>query len=338
MQNWSVALEETHCLQQEKKCHHGTVCAAAITTPPFAASKAPPTAKAQIEVPSLVIKYFLRAATFQNFYRETTNPPLHTAKDEETASSKAEGSLQIDRSSKMNAISMKLYERLALMYSLTCTPTCSFILYLIKLVTALFHRSQTISFSWGNHFLCQMNYQKNWNKPKEYPNSNDMMGRFQRTGFLWSRHVNNSRSFDPRRSLGDKCKAQLAELKKQPFTPKSAGDPETNVQNSLWLQRTFWEALLQKNRRQTCHFAPRPLLWLKTPKLTLFGKNAKKSWRKWETNVKNCKEVMGEPSAEPFRKRRGLPQKTREINLRKTLVEPSAEPFGSPRRICPREP
>ncbi len=164
MQNWSVALEETHCLQQEKKCHHGTVCAAAITTPPFAASKAPPTAKAQIEVPSLVIKYFLRAATFQNFYRETTNPPLHTAKDEETAASKAEGSLQLDRSSKMNAISMKLYERLALMYSLTCTPTCSFILYLIKLVTALFHRSQTISFSWGNHFLCQMNYQKNWKK------------------------------------------------------------------------------------------------------------------------------------------------------------------------------
>ena len=79
-------------------------------------------------------------------------------------------------------------------------------------------------------------------KPKEYPNSNDMMGRFLRTGFLWLRHVNNSRSFDPRRRQGDKGKAQLTELKQQPFTPKSAGDSETNVQNSLGLQRTFWEA------------------------------------------------------------------------------------------------
>lgn len=109
MPNWSVDLEETHCLQQEKKCHHGTVCAAAITTPPFAASKAPPTAKAQIEVPSLVMKYFLRSWTFQIFYRETTTQPPSIAKDEETVSSNAEGSLQKNRSS---VFSMKLHERL----------------------------------------------------------------------------------------------------------------------------------------------------------------------------------------------------------------------------------
>ncbi len=77
------------------------------------------------------------------------------------------------------------------------------------------------------------------NMSKEYPNSNDMMGRFLRIGLLWLRHVNNSRSFAPRRRLGDKCKAQWAELKQQPFTPKSAGDSETNVQNSLGPQRTF---------------------------------------------------------------------------------------------------
>ena len=89
------------------------------------------------------------------------------------------------------------------------------------------------------------------NNPKEYPSSNDMMGRVLWTGFVWLRHVNNSRN--------------------------------------CWrtLQRTFWEAtaICAKNpRRQTCHFAPRALLWPKAPKLTLLGKNAK-SWRSSETNV-----------------------------------------------------
>ena len=42
-------------------------------------------------------------------------------------------------------------------------------------------------------------------KPKEYPNSNDMMVRFLRTGFVWVRHANNSCNFDPTRRLGDKC-------------------------------------------------------------------------------------------------------------------------------------
>ena len=59
----------------------------------------------------------------------------------------------------------------------------------------------------------QMLFEKN--KPKDYPNSNDMRGRFLRTGFVWVRHVNNSRNFDPRRRLGDKCGAQLVEPSKQ---------------------------------------------------------------------------------------------------------------------------
>ena len=54
------------------------------------------------------------------------------------------------------------------------------------------------------------------NKPKEYPNSKDMMGRFLGAGFVWLRHVNTSRNFDPRR-LGGKCKAQLAEPYKELF-------------------------------------------------------------------------------------------------------------------------
>ena len=40
---------------------------------------------------------------------------------------------------------------------------------------------------------------KKKNKPTEYPNSHDMMGRFLRTGFVRMRHVTNSSNFDPMR-------------------------------------------------------------------------------------------------------------------------------------------
>ncbi len=104
--------------------------------------------------------------------------------------------------------------------------------------------------------------------PKEYPKSNDMMGRFLRTGFLWLRHANNSRSFDPRRRLGDKCKAQLAELKQQPFPPKCAGDSETHVQNSVGLQRTFWEAkaICCKKQKTNVSFCPKTFTMAEDPK------------------------------------------------------------------------
>ena len=132
---------------------------------------------------------------------------------------------------------------------------------------------------------CSPTPQKNNNKPKEYPNSNDMMGHFLRTGFVWLRHVNNSRDFDPRRRLGGKCKAQLAELstepflKQQPFTTKTAGHSETNVQNSLGNTPKNLlggeSHLLQRTPEDKRVIAPRPLLWLKTPKLTLFRKMQK---------------------------------------------------------------
>ena len=149
------------------------------------------------------------------------------------------------------------------------------------------------------------------------------MGRFLRTGFLWLRHVNNSRSFDPRRRQGDKGKAQLAELKQQPFTPKSAGDSETNVQNSLGLQRTFWEAkaICCKKQKTNVSFCPKTFtMWLKTLKANTVGEKCEKELK--EMGDKS-KEVMGEPSAEPFRKRKGsAPEDQRHHETCATFVKP----------------
>ena len=67
--------------------------------------------------------------------------------------------------------------------------------------------------------------------------------------------------------------------------PKTEGDCETNVKNCLETKEPFGrrKPFAAKNpRRQRCHFAPRPLLWLKTPKLyNAADKNAKKSWGTW---------------------------------------------------------
>ena len=133
-------------------------------------------------------------------------------------------------------------------------------------------------------------------------------------------------------------------------TPKSAGDSETNVQNSLGLQRTFWEAkaiCCTKTQKTNESFCPKTFTMAEDPKAnTVWDKCEKRV----EGNGDKCKEVMGEPCAEPFRKRKGsAPEDQRDHetyatfvkpwwNLGETWVEPSAEPFGSPRRICPREP
>ena len=130
--------------------------------------------------------------------------------------------------------------------------------------------------------------------------------------------------------------------------------------------------------RETCQVAPKPLLCLKTPKLTLSRKMQKKTEGtrrqtqrsdgrlKRSRNLRNLGEALVEPtSMKPWW---NLPQNLlaaqgwicprepetpRETwwnlggtfvkpwwNLAhgRTLVEPSAEPFGSPRWICPREP
>ena len=142
-----------------------------------------------------------------------------------------------------------------------------------------------------------------WISRNRIPQQQRHDGSYLWTAFVWLRHVNNSGSLAPRR-LGDEYKAQLAAetlqrtfdeataiwetnvengwgsteplLKPQPFTPKTAGDSETNVQNSFGntpKNLLGGESHLRKKpRTQTCHFAPKPLLWLKTPKLLLLGK------------------------------------------------------------------
>ena len=84
-----------------------------------------------------------------------------------------------------------------------------------------------------------------------------MMGRFLRTGFVLVRHVNNSRNFDPRRRLGDKCKStlgQLAEPSKELFTKQQP--PGRQMQRTVGgtLYRTFSEAtaICPKNCQAIC--------------------------------------------------------------------------------------
>ena len=174
---------------------------------------------------------------------------------------------------------------------------------------------------------------KTQNKPKEDPNSNDMMGRVLWTGFVWVRRVNNSHNFDPtramtnvkiswwnppqnlfwsnshlpkkkRRRLWDQCKELFREHSKEPFgrrKPFAAKNP----------------------RRQTCHFAPKPFLWLKAPKLL------QKWWRNLPQNLftPQKRENIGGTSVKPW------------WNLGKPSTGPfDTETFGSPIRICPRRP
>ena len=93
-----------------------------------------------------------------------------------------------------------------------------------------------------------------WNNPKEYPNSNDMMGRFLWTRFVWLRHVNNSRSFAPRRRLRDKCDAVGGTL--QRFFCEATAIWETNDVENGWgnpPQNLFWSnSHLPKNRGRLC--------------------------------------------------------------------------------------
>ena len=120
------------------------------------------------------------------------------------------------------------------------------------------------------------------------------------------------------------------------------------------MYRTVWDSkepfgrqkpFAAKKQKTNVSFCPKTFtMWLKTPKANSVGEKCEKELK--EMGDKS-KEVMGEPSAEPFRKRKGsAPEDQRHHetcatfvkpwwNLDGTLVEPSAEPFGSPRRICP---
>ena len=147
---------------------------------------------------------------------------------------------------------------------------------------------------------------------------------------------NKSRSFDPTRRLGDKCKAHLAEPSTEPFWSNSHLPKN---RRRLWDQckELFGEhckkpfgrrkPFAAKNpRRQTCHFAPRPLLWLKTKKmLTLLGKNA--------NAVRDLGDLLKEVMEEPWTL---VKPRWTLVNLPST--EPvKTEPFGSPKQICPEK-
>lgn len=94
-------------------------------------------------------------------------------------------------------------------------------------------------------------------------------------------------------------------------------------------------------RTQTCHFALRPLLRLKTPKLTLAGKMPKKG--EGTKNSTSRSKSWGEHSAKPSRKRKEPPQKIREVTkfsqpsrnfggaCHKTSWQPKMN-LGSPKR------
>ncbi len=104
-------------------------------------------------------------------------------------------------------------------------------------------------------------------KPKEYPNSNDMMGRFLQAGGVWVRHVNNSRRRQMQRTVGGTLQKTFSEA--TAICPK----------NCRWLGHQCREQLQQHSKepfgsrkKTNVSFRPRPSLWLKTPKLTLLGK------------------------------------------------------------------
>ena len=150
---------------------------------------------------------------------------------------------------------------------------------------------------------------KSQNKHKEYPNSNDMMGCFLRTGFIWVRHVAKSCHFDPRR-LGDNCEAQLTEPSQE-----------------LWWSNTHLGQMCWRNPPQNLSEAAAIC--------------QKKRRRLWD----QCKEVFGEPK-NLLGGESHLPQRTQEDkgvtkleepwwNLGAPLLEPSTEPFGSPRLAQP---
>ena len=91
----------------------------------------------------------------------------------------------------------------------------------------------------------------NNNKPKEYPNSNDMLGGFLRTGFGWVRDLNNSRNL-----TGGDWEINVKHTWRNP--PKNFYEAttiwETNVKNS-WQnppQNLFWSnSRLPKKPQET---------------------------------------------------------------------------------------
>ena len=133
--------------------------------------------------------------------------------------------------------------------------------------------------------------------------------------------------------------------------PQKQRDTLRQMYRTVWgtLQRTFWEAkaiCCKEPQKTNVSFCPKTFAMAEDPKAKSVQKDARKSWRNWETNVKKWWGTF----CRTFPKRKGSApedqKRSRNLrNLRETLVEPSQnllaaqdEPLGSPRRICPREP
>ena len=121
------------------------------------------------------------------------------------------------------------------------------------------------------------------------------MGRCVRTGFVWVRHVNNSRNFDPRRP-GDTCKAQLAELSKEllwiysHLGQMAVNNWQNPPQMAVVTQKTI------KKRQETCEtnvticckepktnvsFCPKTFIMAEDPKANAVGEKCQKKEKWW---------------------------------------------------------
>ena len=94
---------------------------------------------------------------------------------------------------------------------------------------------------------------------------------------------------------------------------------------TVWgtLQRTFWEAkaiCCKECQKTNVSFCPKTFPTAEDPKANTDGEKCKNELK--ELGDK-CKEVMGEPSAEPFRKRKGsAPEDQRDHETGATFVKP----------------
>ena len=139
------------------------------------------------------------------------------------------------------------------------------------------------------------------NKPKEYPNSNDMMFRFLRTGFVWVRHGGT-----------------LVEPSAEPFSSPRRSAPEDQRDNEACatLVKPWW------NLGVTLVGLPQNLLAAQDG-------SAPEDQRHHETCA-----TLAEPSTvtEPFGSPRRIcprrPETPRNLrNLGETLVQPLVEPW-----------
>ena len=90
-------------------------------------------------------------------------------------------------------------------------------------------------------------------------------------GFLQRvRHVDIAHNFDPKRGWETNVKSSWQKQKKMFFVLRQL---PPFLRRTCSVLRAICPKKPKNPRRQMCHFAPIPLLWPKTPKKMLLGKN-----------------------------------------------------------------